>query len=247
MFENDRGDNHITYPLVQSLLSIHKKTLKEIRIEGLDEYEYTFGPRFNASGFPNLEVLSLALYEYNGATSIRGETPTYGPEEDSFLPPNLKTLKFTYGDPKRVGWDWFQEQDEQFIRNIATAAISKKSSLQTIEVDYVPYDKYAERQWGYPYERLERLSQEFGPQGIEISYPTPVKTKREWVFLVAWSRIYGSELRHTSPDPEGLMPEDILEAEDLVQVVRVGGQAGQRRSMCPDLLEEMLKEMLEEY
>lgn len=69
------------------------------------------------------------------------------------------------------------------MRAFARDALACNSKLRTIKIHFTPIDHFASgmQEAGYPWDRVDRLRDEFSPYGLVIEYNEPLLTKEEWL------------------------------------------------------------------
>ncbi|KAJ5948450.1 hypothetical protein N7454_001757 [Penicillium verhagenii] len=166
-------------------LSIHKETLKTIYIDLLG---FPHGLSFNASKFPLLEVLRLSRtqicedpwnreFEWN---------PIYA---DLILGPSLHTFGLVFGVMGQSLINNWGHKEEEWIRQLATAAWKRKAPLKKIEIVFSPVNPYPNLKQGiysdweyvYPWDRMDKLGVEIQRFGLTLEYSAPPWTKEEWL------------------------------------------------------------------
>lgn len=162
----------------------HRETLRSIYIGYLSGD--SIGALFNASAFPELETLTLSRWQigpYNG----RGLPElTYAPDTAAqLLAPNLHTftLDFSLVDECEEVFTDFMDPEEQWVRAFARDALACNSKLRTIKTHFTPIDYFVggTQAPGYPWDRMDRLRDEFSPHGLVIEYNEPLLTREEWL------------------------------------------------------------------
>ncbi|KAL4956309.1 hypothetical protein BDW69DRAFT_89715 [Aspergillus filifer] len=163
---------------LQPILAIHRSTLRSISIRCINSGGLS---GFDMRAFPRLEELCLS----KGATS-----PHY---RDSLIHANL--IPNLIAPQLRIfHWDMtledqqcmetlycLQDEEENFLRAIAHAAIEAKVPLRMLRVTYEP-DTWLKNEIGYPWDRLDALGRE--PEllaaGIRVCYNTPNIRREEF-------------------------------------------------------------------
>lgn len=172
-------------PMFTTWLYPHRETLRSIYIGYLSGD--SIGALFNASAFPELETLTLSRWQighYNRTTGL--PELTYAPDTaDQLLAPNLHTftLDFSlFGQHDELFTD-FMDPEEQWVRAFARDALARNSKLRTIKIHFTPIDHFASgmQEGGYPWDRMDKLRDEFSPHGLVIEYNEPTVTKKEWL------------------------------------------------------------------
>ena len=156
-------------------LSQHKATLRTIRLRGLSP-----GLRgFDLTDFESLEELDLTA----GCTGIE-----IG-QEAQLLAPRLQKFTWTFAlaDHHGKGWNWFKQQEEDWIRRFAQAATERGSSLCEIFIDLQPFDDDSREEEipdTYPFDRMDCIASEIRGAGITLSYPPPPISREEYYALL---------------------------------------------------------------
>lgn len=180
---------HISLVDAQRWLSAHKGTLEYVYIDLLGHNQ---GLYFDASIFPRLRGLRLSRTQLNDEddnwnTDLRWE-PSHA---DRLLSPNLKTFGMSFGILGCCLINNFGEKEVNWLRCLGQAAASRRSSLDTIEILFNPLSAYPHKygnypeDYGYPWDRISRLSDELAKCGINLVYNSPPWTKEEWEVKIA--------------------------------------------------------------
>ncbi|KAJ4305103.1 hypothetical protein N0V90_000633 [Kalmusia sp. IMI 367209] len=184
----------LSYSKLESLLLIHKDTLKHVDIrhfspysEGLSLFNATLFPNleglslFNATLFPNLEYLRLSHWLMDPRASIRFES-----QHVNLLGPRVKIFGWDVNKYNELGdiWGAFGEAEIAWIKELVKAAVARKAALQTVELEFTP-GWSAEEDMVYPWDPIDRLRDEvFRPVGINLVYNEPTFSKEKWLKYV---------------------------------------------------------------
>jgi hypothetical protein len=192
-------------PMFHSMLMMHKDTLKTLDIGYLSSSGR--GRLFNTSDFPNLEYLVISRWQMD----VKLESPAA--DADLLLAPNLKTFgwDFSIYDQHSEGWNAFGDREENWIREIARAAISRKAALKEIQIEFNPESWGHKEEDGYPWDRMEGVHDEIWPCGMTLKYSVPPFTKERWLELVNPR----GEIEETVDTPRRDSPELISEGRDI--------------------------------
>lgn len=155
-------------------LSPHKATLRTIRLRDLSPSL----SGFSLTGFDALEELDLAA----GCTGVE-----IG--QELLLAPRLRKFTWTFAleDNVSQGQNWFNQQEEDWIRRFAQAATERGLSLREIFIDLPRFDDNNEEGGlpdTYPFDRMDRVASEIRGAGITLSYPTPPISREEYYALL---------------------------------------------------------------
>lgn len=140
--------------------------------------------------FESLTFLSLS-YWVTGA----------GTGEASLLAPHLETFEWIFdADDKRpLFLNRFDQQEEDFLRRLVTAAVRQKVPLRKIAIVFTPaprikiqhgeaslYMGSTETDFSleYPWDRMDRLAAEIRHWGIELTYNKPSVSREEFDTVV---------------------------------------------------------------
>ncbi|KAL4970612.1 uncharacterized protein BDV14DRAFT_195295 [Aspergillus stella-maris] len=163
---------------LQPILAIHRTTLRSISIRCINSGGLA---GFDMRAFPRLEELCLS----EGSTSPH--------HRDSSLLANL-IPNLIAPQLRNFHWDMtledqqcaetlycLQEEEENFLRAVAHAAIEAKVPLRMLRVTYNP-DTWLEYEIGYPWDRLDALGREpeLAAAGIRVCYNTPNISREEF-------------------------------------------------------------------
>jgi hypothetical protein len=166
------------YPMFESWLLIHSETLRHIKIgylsrRGSDRL-------FNATCFPNLEFLQLSRWQMPPSLTFK-----FRPEDVIVLGPKLRTFSWDFSvyDQHSESWLDFGENEVEWLRQLAEAAVASKAALQTIRIHFTPdFPWNTTEEMGYPWDRMDDLrEQTMKPIGLELSYNEPSITKVKWL------------------------------------------------------------------
>lgn len=203
---------HFTTPYCYSILGLslraigdmlqkHTGSLKTLNlgymVRGADLYNNTV---IDLSRFTALQDLfmSRAHFGLQHRAGLRDWDKEWA---DLLLAPNCKTLTLDYEIPQGTNKDWrpigtfwedFTEEDEQWWRDFAQEAVARKSSLREIHMRYNP--TFFALDFGddtYRWDRIDRLMEEFGPQGIKFTYDKPDLSRSDWHdWVYGWTKIF---------------------------------------------------------
>ena len=172
-FYNNR--HYMDLPMLHSMLSIHRDTLKTLAIGYLSRSDHK--ALFKAVDFPNLEGLELSRWQMSKAL----ESPAS--DADLLLAPKLKTFKWDFSiyDQHSEAWTDFGDTEENWLRGFLKAAISRKTMLKEVNVTFNPDDWEVKEEFGYPWDRMDAICEEFQPFGVKLRYSEPCMTKAAWL------------------------------------------------------------------
>ncbi|KAJ5977500.1 hypothetical protein N7501_000842 [Penicillium viridicatum] len=162
---------------LQPILYIHRKTLRSIKLYGLNKNGFD---GFDLREFENLEKLSLAS-GFSGHHPFNRNESCEPP--DSLLASRLRVFHWdlTLLDQQCCeGLRDFGQAEEDWLRLLARKAIKHGCPLQRIEITFNPVDDYIRiTDKVYPWDRMDAMGADLRPHGIEVSYDTP--TLREFL------------------------------------------------------------------
>lgn len=160
--------------VLQPILAHQKASLSYVQIaeifnDGLEGFDVT--------DFPNLQFLSLS-HDLTGL--------------DTTLVPNLVApgLRIFRWDMKledqqcgeRLGD--FCEPQETWLRVLVATAVERKTALREIRINFRPegglQGHHGFTQDQYPWDRMDKLANEFRPHGIDLTYNPPNHTREEF-------------------------------------------------------------------
>lgn len=196
-------------------LSIHKNTLQSIHIGHLSRGGT--GRLLDVSGFPKLEVLTLSRWQIGGEKWQTDQPLIFSPvDADLLLAPNLHTfgLDFTIDGQQTEGWADFADPEEHWIREFAKAAIARQATLRKIQITYTPDDWRSREEYGYPWDRMDKIRDEIQPYGLMLEYNQPTLTKEEWLQPVKAPSRPTPDIG-TLDDPEQDNPKPTSEGRDI--------------------------------
>jgi hypothetical protein len=164
------------YPMFEEWLLIHKYTLKHVDIGFL--HRHGSNRLFNARRFPKLELLRLSRWQMHNPAQFM-------PEDSNVLGPSLKTFAwdFTVYDQHSEGWSDFGESEANWVKTLAEIAISCKSALREIHIQFTPDELWGTtEEMGYPWDWMEKVKDEsFKPNGLGLVYNEPSISKDTWL------------------------------------------------------------------
>lgn len=175
---------YMDLPMLAAWLHPHRETLRSLNIGYLSREGV--GLLFNASAFPKLETLTLSRWQIEHRKRRGLPELTYAPDSaDYLLAPNLHTftLDFSVYDQHSEDFTDFTDPEENWLRSLARDAVGRNAKLRTIKIDFAPnhYLAHGVPAGGYPWERMDRLRDEFRPHGLVVEYNQPPLTKEEWL------------------------------------------------------------------
>ncbi|OOF95627.1 hypothetical protein ASPCADRAFT_405398 [Aspergillus carbonarius ITEM 5010] len=162
------------FSMFETWLQKHETTLRTLTLCGLPS-DSANECAFNASAFPHLE--SLRLSRWNMGTKLwLSDT-----DADKLLGPSLKTFTWNFRSlsDQKGSWKDFKEEEENWLRAFARAAVAKKAALKSIRIAFSPYDS-AQGTVGYPWGRMARVRDEFEPFGVIVTWDAPVLEGDDW-------------------------------------------------------------------
>lgn len=194
---------YIDLPMLGAYLSIHKDTLRSIRIGylSLDGREELF----DISEFSKLEVLDLSWQQTERLLFQ---------DANFLLALKLHTLKLRFGHLDSSGIHYFGELEEHLVREFAKAAIAKKAALRFIYILFYPTIQSLQEEPEYPWDRMDSIQEEIGPHGLTLYYNRPLLTKQQWIDYTDGLSLWPpNEFGFEDEDQDEDMDEDGDEAE----------------------------------
>jgi hypothetical protein len=136
--------------------------------------------------FPQLEVLRLSRWQMEKDLEFSCE------EANVLLAPNLETFGWDFGVYPHTSWTDFGNKEEDWLRGLAKAAITRKAALKRIEITYSPDPDLwgVKEEDGYPWDRMDRIRDEIRPCGITLEYSEPPLSKEDWLEAVAPKSVF---------------------------------------------------------
>ncbi|RAL01101.1 uncharacterized protein BO80DRAFT_425079 [Aspergillus ibericus CBS 121593] len=173
-FNVDLDGVKYSYSMFETWLRKHQTTLRSLTMCGLPG-DNVDERAFNASAFPHLE--SLRLSRWNMGTKLwLSDT-----DADELLGPSLKTFTWDFRKlaDQKGSWMDFGEEEENWIRAFARAAVERKAALKSIRIAFSSFDR-GQGTIGYPWGRMARVRDEFEPDGLIVTWDTPVLIGEDW-------------------------------------------------------------------
>lgn len=163
---------------MQPILYIHRKTLRTIKLYGLNRAGFD---GFNLREFENLEKLSLSS-EFSGHQHFHRDKTCEPP--DSLLAPRLRVFHWdmTLLDQQcSEKLSDFAQAEEDWLRLLARKAIKRGCPLQRIEITFTPGDDCCgTSDEVYPWDRMDSIGADLRSHGIKVSYNTPCVSREEF-------------------------------------------------------------------
>ncbi len=117
-----------------------------------------------------------------------------GPGEGCLLAPHLETFEWAFdADDKRpLFLNDFGQEEEDFLRRLAAAAIERNVPLRNIDIVFTPastvktqdkglkYLGVTEAEFEYPWDRMDRLAHEMRLLGIKLWYNKPSVSREQF-------------------------------------------------------------------
>jgi hypothetical protein len=198
----------LDYPMLETWLLVHQNSLKHIVIGHLS----LGGTQrcFNATIFPKLEFLQLSRWQ-------RQSPLQFTPGDAHVLGPSLKTFVWDFSTRGgcRERWRDFGEAEAAWIWELAACAVSRKTALAKIEIQYEPSEcpHDATEEMGYPWDRMDAIrDQILEPNGLQLSYNKPPVSKERWSDLVMNGNCEGGCIATRMDDAYEAMMEHAVEA-----------------------------------
>ncbi|KAL7913905.1 hypothetical protein GGI35DRAFT_438910 [Trichoderma velutinum] len=170
---------------IASILSPHKATLRSITIGALQERGLV---DFDLTDFESLENLSLSAW-------ATGFVAGY---ETNLLSPRLTNFRWSFTAEDEWGpfLRDFGEEQEHWLKQLATAAIVRKLPLQGIYIQYTPDVFGSEIPEIYPWDRMEHISRDIQNDGISLSWTNPNLSREDFQGFkdLFMSREYGDDI-----------------------------------------------------
>ena len=160
----------------------------------------------DVSGFPVLEELGLSAYNMDRFT-----------DGQELLAPRLRNFcwSFTLEGQDSEAWTAFAQGEEDWLRQFSALAISRKSTLQQIKVDFSPDPDRLFRTEGlelapeadqmiFPWDRIDAIrDQILRPANIKLPSTPPI-TKEEFqkIRTMAYMDFYQERVQYHSSDSQ---------------------------------------------
>ncbi|CAH0026950.1 unnamed protein product [Clonostachys rhizophaga] len=160
--------------IMKTILSHQKASLSHINIHEL--LTKSGVEDFNLSGFHQLHTLCMS----------RDLTGIDTSDVANLLAPNLLIFRWDMRLEDQQccrGLDGFSQPQEEWIRAFAKSSMERKTSLKQIQINFYPESWFRadiDKDYQYPWDRMERLAGEFEPHGISVVYNPPNITKEEF-------------------------------------------------------------------
>lgn len=181
-----REDRESNYDLdrLQRILAIRRNTLTHIEILQLQIFrdDPQSIERFNVTGFHSLQSLSLSHRVTGTATTFISDLMAPNLREFHW---NMEKASSPGDEPFGTSLEIFQQDEEDWLRTLCTAAMYRESVSLHVQIHYRP-DKYFYRPDGgvidmeYPWDRIDRVRCEFQHHGITLSYDTPTLSRDQF-------------------------------------------------------------------
>lgn len=160
--------------VLQPTLTIHKSTLRTIKIRCINVGGLT---GFDLRDFEKLQELSLSYQTTRGTTDIH--------LIPNLLAPQLRVFHWdlTLEDQQcNESFDFFQQNEEDWLRTLALTAIEQGCPLRRIEIKFTPM--YSSPIGVYPWDRMDALGRELQPHGIKVCYNNPSMSREEYMEIL---------------------------------------------------------------
>ncbi|KAH8696133.1 hypothetical protein BGW36DRAFT_380313 [Talaromyces proteolyticus] len=166
--------------VLRTMLFKHRKSLKVLDIGNL--VFHGLGELCDLSEFEALESLTLSKYQLK--RQLDENSGSHDNAAELLLGPRLKIFRWCFAnyDGYPEEWSEFGEREAAWLRTFAEAAVAKRASLKEIRIRFIPEPNSATRD-SYPWDRLDKLNDEFSPHGIAFSYSTPPMSREDWLKL----------------------------------------------------------------
>lgn len=161
--------------IMKTILSHQKASLSHINIHELLSQPGVLG--FDLSGFHRLHTLCMSR-DLTGVDTLAVA---------NLVAPNLRTFRWDTGLEDQQccrGLEGFAETEEDWIRAFAESSVERKTFLQQIQISFSPDSWFLgdiDKDYQYPWDRMDRLAEEFKPHGINVVYNSPNTTKEEFL------------------------------------------------------------------
>lgn len=196
------NDSHITFPLVDRILSQHKDTLECFGINHLN-HNSSDDELIDLRKYRSLKYLRLSRWSFQRTNKL-----VFRPETGrKLLAPCLEefTWDFSLDDPRYVlNWTDFTKREARWIREFALFAVETKSKLSVISIEFPYYSNSKEHHAIYPWYLMEKVKEKVAQYGIELRYDDDGLTKEMWLNML-------SDEEDISEGDEGSSDDDISE------------------------------------
>ncbi|KAK7222362.1 hypothetical protein V2G26_010365 [Clonostachys chloroleuca] len=161
--------------IMKTILSHQKASLSHINIHEL--LTKSGVEDFNLSGFHQLHTLCMS----------RDLTGIDTSHVANLLAPNLLIFRWDMRLEDQQccrGLEGFAQPQEEWIRVFAKSSMGRKTSLKQIQINFYPegwFNEDIDKDYQYPWDRMDRLAEEFESLGINVVYNPPNITKEEFL------------------------------------------------------------------
>lgn len=168
--------------MFRTMLLKHRESLTTLNIGYLSSSSQ--GKLLDLSDFTSLEDLKLSRWQMAEALDFRDE------DAGMLLSPKLR--KFTWdlsnNEQHSESWTGFGETEERWLGRFSQAAVARKASLREIKIVFSPDGWEANEELGYPWDRMDRIKNDFGPLGLAITCNQPPISKEKWLNALKTTR-----------------------------------------------------------
>ncbi|PYI12345.1 hypothetical protein BO78DRAFT_392198 [Aspergillus sclerotiicarbonarius CBS 121057] len=163
-----------SFAMFETWLAKHETTLRTLTFCGLPG-DNADERAFNVSAFPHLECLRLSRWDMGTKLWLSDS------DADKLLGPSLKTFTWDFRrlTDQQGSWRDFGEEEENWLRGFARAAVERKAALKSIRIAFSLFDS-GQGTVGYPWGRMARVRDEFEPYGLIVTWDSPVLPAEEW-------------------------------------------------------------------
>ncbi|CAG9976192.1 unnamed protein product [Clonostachys byssicola] len=174
-YDGDYALTRYDLGIMKTILSHQKASLSHVNIHEL--LTQSGVQDFNLSEFHQLYTLCLSRDLTGIGTS----------HVANLLAPNLRTFRWDMALEDQHdcrGLEGFAEPQEEWIRALAKSSMGRKTSLKQIHIDFHPEGSFTgdiDKDYQYPWDRMDRLAEDFKSHGINVVYSPPKITKEQFL------------------------------------------------------------------
>ncbi|KAK4071431.1 uncharacterized protein Triagg1_6092 [Trichoderma aggressivum f. europaeum] len=166
------GEDSRTWSLstIASVISTHKTTLRSLTIGEVQERGLI---NFDLTDFESLEYLSLSAWATGFDTGY----------EMNLLAPRLAKFRWSFATRREDIID-FDDEQENWLRRFAAAAVARKLTLQEIFIQFYLRSFCGQRvsfNERYPWDRMKHIARDIQGHGINLSWADPNMSREFWV------------------------------------------------------------------
>ena len=125
-----------------------------------------------------LESLTLSRWQ------MEIEVPRLAQDAAAILGPNLRYFGWCFNICNQASESCtdFESREENWLRHFLTHAKARKSKLARVFIRFRAGEVFT-TYYAYPWDLMDKISEEFQPQGINIKYSLPPLARDEWMTM----------------------------------------------------------------